>query len=100
MAAQRRLGASLLQGHVTCKCCGELLDSDRAFLAGFHVVDPSAVTEPSGLTHNNVKPACILTNVAQPGVQAALYVCVCAVPNLLRPWEMPLSIVTEMFCQP
>eukprot|EP00971_Amphidinium_carterae_P306904 6099171-Amphidinium_carterae.1 len=91
MAVQRRLGAGLLHRHVTCKCCGELLDSQvehsdtcalgeatkghyavvKAFLAGVRVVDPSAVTEPTGLTHNNVRPADILTSVAQPGVQTA-----------------------------
>eukprot|EP00971_Amphidinium_carterae_P043494 855750-Amphidinium_carterae.1 len=93
MGVQRRLGAGLLAANLarscTCMCCGELLASQvehsdtcalgeatkdyyavvKAFLAGVHVVDPSVVTEPSGLTHNNVSPADILTSVAQPCVQ-------------------------------
>ena len=97
---QRRLGARLIQGEMSCRLCGAPLDPQlvhseccdtagatrghyavvRPLLDGLKLADPAATTEPRGLTTTQSRPADVLTTAAVPGRSAALDVCV-ASPN-------------------
>ena len=97
---QKRLGARILGGAVSCRLCGALLDPQlehsetcavaeatrghyacvRSLVEGFRLADPSVATEARGLTSTQARPADILTTAAVPGRSAALDVCI-ASPN-------------------
>ena len=97
---QKRLGAASHASALMCRLCGVQLDPQlehsetcsaaeatkghyacvRALLSGIRLADPSATTEPRGLTSSTSRPADILTQAAVPGRSAALDVCV-ASPN-------------------
>ena len=85
-------------GKACCRLCGEILDAPlghslccaqaestrghyavvSALMDGIAPFDPTARTEVRGLTTSSERPADILTEIAIPGVRAALDVCVAA----------------------
>ena len=93
---QRRLGARLQERELDCRLCGAPLDTSllhgdccdtagatrghyavvRELMRGLKLADPTATTEPRGLTTTTSRPADILTYAAVPGRSAALDVCV------------------------
>ena len=97
---QKRLGARIQEQELQCRMCGAPLDPwlqhgdccdtagatrghyavVRELLRGLLLADPTATTEPRGLTTTQSRPADILTYAAVPGRSAALDVCV-ASPN-------------------
>ena len=100
VTVQKRLGARVHEGDMSCRLCGAPLDPQlehseccataeatrghyacvRALVRGLKLADPAVTTEPRGLTSTTSRPADILTNAAVPGRGAALDVCV-ASPN-------------------
>ena len=98
---QKRFGASIHEGELLCRKCGEQLDAEawhcetcapaaatrghyavvKALCDGLRLADPSLITEAPGLTGTSLRPADILTSAALPGRSAALDVTVTSPEN-------------------